>query len=405
MKIRPLPVIVVAAITLIAVWVAMNTEWGPVEIPSPLRGEAARNPFYAAQRLVETLGATSERRQALGDTSTDSTLVLSNWSWDINAARRADLERWVEAGGRLVVDATLISGSDAFERWSGIERVFLEFDELEEFEEGFEEDEDLLQNPEPFERCQELLEIRYEDDGTQTDLGYYQGCDFDRTSWLVTTRRLLWAMSGPDGLQAARVAVGRGEVTVVNAAPFHFRDLFDGDHGELFVAATALQIGDHVVFISEEDYGSLPELVWQHGAPVVTVLLLAIALYLWRGAMRFGPLVAPIESARRSLGEQILGTGRFAVRLGGGAALHAAAARALHEAAVRRVAGYERLSAAERVAAVARLARVDADELAPAMNRTGGMRTPELKHVVALLESARRQLISGSQWSTHGKRI
>jgi len=411
---RALTVLFVLAIALIAVWVAMNTEWGEVTIPSPLRGDAARNPFYAAQRLVETLGATSERRQSLGDTSTASTLVLSSWSWDVDTERRVELERWVEAGGRLVVDSTLISGSDAFETWSGIERVLLDFDdeELEDFE-TFEDsedvdesqEEDLLGDEDLFDPCEDLLEIRYEDDGTETNLGYYEACDFDQTSWLVTARRLRWAMSGFEGLQAARVPVGGGDVTVVNGAPFHFRELFEGDHGELLVAATALASGDHVVFMSEEDYASLPALVWRHGAPVVAVLLLALALALWRGAMRFGPLVPPIDSARRSLGEQILGTGKFVVRLGGGASLHAATARALHEAASRRVAGYERMSLAERVAAIARLAGVDAGKLAAALSRTGGMPAADLRNAVAMLEAARRQLISGSQWSTHAKRI
>ena len=51
----------------------------------------------------------SERRESLGDTSTDAVVVLSTWGWDINDARRAELERWVEAGGRLVVDAALIT--------------------------------------------------------------------------------------------------------------------------------------------------------------------------------------------------------------------------------------------------------------------------------------------------------
>ncbi len=46
----------------------------------------------------------------------------STWGWDINSARRAQLERRVEGGGRLVVDAALITGSDAFEEWSGIAR-------------------------------------------------------------------------------------------------------------------------------------------------------------------------------------------------------------------------------------------------------------------------------------------
>jgi len=94
---RPLHVLVVVVVALVAVWIAMSTEWGEVTLPAPLRGEAARNPFYAAQRLVEALGATSERRQALGDTSGTSTLVLADFSWDISTARRLAFERWVEA--------------------------------------------------------------------------------------------------------------------------------------------------------------------------------------------------------------------------------------------------------------------------------------------------------------------
>jgi hypothetical protein len=69
------------------------------------------------------------------------------------------------------------------------------------------------------------------------------------------------------------------------------------------------------------------------------------------------------------------------------------------------VAHYERMSLAERAAAIARLAGVDAGKLAAALSRTGGMPAADLKHAVASLEAARRQLISGSQWSTHAKRI
>ena len=83
----------------------------------------------------------------------------------------------------------------------------------------------------------------------------------------------------------------------------------------------------------------------------------------------------------------------------------AAALRALHEAASRRIVGYERLPAAERVAAVARLAGVDAAELAAAHGISQDQRSLELRGKLALLESARRQLVSGSQWSKHGKRI
>ena len=51
-----------------------------------------------------------------------------------------------------------------------------------------------------------------------------------------------------------------------------------GKHGEVLVAATGLRAGDHIVFMSEADVASLPELIWRHGAPVVAVLVLWIAL-------------------------------------------------------------------------------------------------------------------------------
>src|SRR5262245_62535481 len=100
-----LSVVLVVFVLLVAGWIVSNTEWGEVEIPTPLRGDAASNPFYAAQKLVETLGATSERRESLGDTPSDAVVVLSTWSWDIDDDRREEFGRWVEDGGRLVVEA------------------------------------------------------------------------------------------------------------------------------------------------------------------------------------------------------------------------------------------------------------------------------------------------------------
>jgi hypothetical protein len=388
-----LSIVVFVVLALVVAWIASNTEWGEVTLPTPLRGDAATNPFYAAQKLVETLGATSERRESLGDTSTAAVVVLSTWGWDINASRRADVERWVEAGGRLVVDAALITGSDAFEQWSGIAR---ERDEPDP-------DEDLFQAPEIEDPCQPFDAIGEGQD--EEPRGSYTACNFDYSSWLETSEPVLWGLNDEGFLMAARVAVEGGSVTVINGVPFVYRELFEGDHGELLVAAADLRVGDHVVFMSEADVASLLELVWRHGAPVVAVLLLFIALGLWRGAVRFGPLTAPAERVRRSLAEQILGTGRFAVRVGGGSALVAAARRALHEAAARRIVGYERLSAAQQAAAVASLAAVDAVQLGAAMESAPNQRSLELRGKLALLESARRQLVSGSQWSKHGKRI
>ena len=81
-------------------------------------------------------------------------------------------------------------------------------------------------------------------------------------------------------------------------------------------------------------------------------------------------------TARRSLAEQIRGTGQFALRHGDGESLHAASLRALTEAAARRVPGYARLSPSDRAAALARLTGFDRDAFTAAAYHAG-LRTRE----------------------------
>ena len=94
-------------------------------------------------------------------------------------------------------------------------------------------------------------------------------CDSDASSFLRSTRAADWVMRGQSGVQAMRVGVGRGSVTVINASPFQEQRLFDGEHGWLFVAATALRRGDEVHFPSEGDHPSLLALIRRRSGPVV----------------------------------------------------------------------------------------------------------------------------------------
>jgi hypothetical protein len=181
---------------------------------------------------------------------------------------------------------------------------------------------------------------------------------------------------------------------VINAAPFHTSTLFDGDHGRIFAAATGLRRGDEVHFLSEEDYPSLLSLTWRYGAPAVAIGLALVGLLLWRGAIRFGPLAPPPSSARRSLADQIRGSGRFALQHGGGRALHAACVRALDAAARRRIGRYGALTPDERSAAAARTAGVDRDSLAAAIHHPRWQAAGELPRTLAYLESTRRELLT-----------
>jgi len=371
----------------IGVWVANNTHWADVTLPAPLKGEALRNPFYAAEHLADRLGAEASWRRDMTLPPPDGVLVLSAWNWGVAVKRRQQVEQWVESGGRLVVDSTLVGGEDAFEDWTGI------------VHDEHEPDSSTPQGQ--FKRCRSLRE-RVSDGHAPTVQPVYDVCDLVFYTHLTTERDAIWTLRDDSGTHAMRVAIGRGSVTVINASPFRYRELFEGDHAPLLVAATQLRRGDTVVFLSEDDYPSLVALVWTRGAPVVLFAGVAIGLWLWRGAVRFGPLAAAPQSARRSLAEQIRGTGKFLVRHGGAESLHGAAVRALDEAAEIRVKGYARATAQERAATLARLTGFDAGALTAAIHHPNMRRSHELRRTIALLEAARRLLITERRRRSHG---
>jgi hypothetical protein len=361
------------AIGLLIVWIARNTYWGEVEVPMPAKGEARTNSLYAAERLVAQLGATAHPRRNLGELPDPRAVIyLSYWNWDLIPSRRKRLEEWVEQGGRLVADRSLIGGDRALEEWSGIVRTELPAES----------------DSETYDAENRCANLTVAGEGRAN----YRVCGVDERSRLTTSRDASWVLSDNHGIQVLRIPIGQGSITVLNARPFDNQQLFRADDGLLFVTATGLERGDQVFFLSEEKTASLLALMWRHGAPVVVLLLGTLALALWRGSPRFGPAAGSTDAARRSLAEQILGTGRFTLRFGAGRALHAAAVRSLRETAERHLSGFRTLGAEERMALLASNTGLDQEALTEAINHTGPRRPRELRRVIALLETARRRI-------------
>jgi hypothetical protein len=369
---------IIALVALVA-YVANNTYWEEIPIPTPPKGEAVTNPFYAAQKFAEDLGATTRRDRTLVVPSPRAVLVLSVWHWDLSQRRQAAIKQWVESGGRLVVDSMLSGNHSDFEKWSGIEW---------DFNEALSDAADEKDDDTPAEECAAIPEV------VPDSLSFYTLCYLDMFSFLKTTKPMQWALRDEAGHQAIRVAVGEGSVTVINNVPFTHRSLFDGDHGALFVAGTQLKRGDEVVFLTEDDHPSLLALMWIYGAPTVVLSLVLLALYLWRGAARFGPTLAPPDLRRRSMAEQIRGSGFFALKFGEGVALHEAAVRALSEAARRRIPAYSRLPRPQRVTALGKATGMDGESIVSAIDGASKRRAKELPNTLATLECARRQLLN-----------
>lgn len=383
------------AVGLVA-WLGSQMSFKEIKVPVPLQGEAARNPFYAAIRLSEELGAEATWERVFTQPPDEAVIFLSSWNWTLSKTRRERLEHWVEAGGRLIVDGSMVGGFEEFERWSGIGEAD---EEIADEEDGGVEEEEVVDGDGDFlaqfreQMCTRLVE--------DVSGRAFSVCGIEHSRSLTSARKLLWALRDDRKIHALRTSVGRGSVTVINAVPFRFRGFLEGDHPTLFVRMVQLRRGDSIVFLSEGDHDSLLRLLWRFGAPALLLLAGFVTLSLWRAGARFGPPIPATTIARRSLAEQIRGTGQFALRFGGGRALHAAALRALRDAAVQRFPNYDQMASETRVAAIAKACGTSADELGPAMNFSGARNSHELYDAIAVLESARRRLLSTRP--KHGK--
>jgi hypothetical protein len=292
-------------------------------------------------------------------------LVLSQWQWSLLPTRRQALEQFVERGGRLVVDDTVLVDG-AFKNWSGISHR--------------ETDDDL-------DGTRMRLECRPLEADAADGPEEYSFCAINDGSSLTTRQQALLTMADLDGLQVVRVPIGRGTVTAINAQIYTSRLLLDGDHAAVFARMAGLREGDTVHFMTETDYPSLVTLIWRYGAPVVVFGLALIGVWLWRSSAPFGPAIPVPPPARRALAEQILSTGDFASRHGG-LALKAAAMRALEEAVARRRPGIASRTPEGRRAAVEEMTRLDTEIFAESVYHTRAA----LANAIRRIEQARRSL-------------
>lgn len=403
-------------------WLAFNTEWVDVDAPPELRGPAKTDPLYTFKRFSATLGVSLRTPDNLDQLPPPgATLVLSSWFWDLFPERITALQRWVEAGGHLVLPSYEYYGPEL--AWTTIKsipppalkaprpaRAASAGNDDDDDDEGDSEEADASPAPRPSRPrrigppaalprarpavCPKLAEPSPVPPAFGEPRSYMtcQGS----ASILQSRHTARWAVDNARGHVMLRVALGKGTVTAANTRlPIYGTTLLDNDEALLLTAALRLSRGQQLWLIVNETRPPLLATLWRGGAPAILLGALALAFALWRAATPFGPRLPATPTVRRSVAEQIRGTAAF-IGHHGGRALHRAQLRALDSCARSRVHGYDALIVGERAAALAPLVGVDAHALARAMN-------PELhKHMpsaLALLESARRRLLSNPNTS------
>lgn len=384
---------VVAALAVAAgVWWSRSIEWIDVDVPMPAKKEAARDRLYAAKALVRRLGGRVNAPQSLAELPpAGATLVLSSLHWNMFPGRENALKSWVDDGGRLVIVQTAWSEGNQLPGWLPIRSRSAPQRRNEPASAPPTATAGLWPLP-PNGAC----DLVSEPDDVAGAFGLprsFRVCGFaDRR--LSSASAALWRLDRPDGTVMLRVPFGKGSVTW-NAIDGSFanQNVARDDSALAFAAALELHPGDAVWFVADEARTPLLSLLWSDGRPALLLAIAAVALALWRGAARFGPIVEEPALARRSIGEQVRRTAAYIAR-GGGGALRRAAARALDETARRTLAGYAALTGArERSEAIARYSALPAATLEAAMNPDGPGDRRLLALTIARLEQARRALL------------
>lgn len=415
---RMIWLLAVLALVAGAWWLSANTEWVDEQSSRGATGEARRNPAYAFEQLLRRLGMRVEHLEALPALPpTGARLVLLSHDWQLFPGRAAQLRHWVAQGGHLVLTQPGDWDGTGLKDWVPVTEVHV-----------------FGAKPEPQLPAAVASALRRAQFGRADhqstpalwgDTARITTCQFgDRAARLRAApgHAAAWSLTRVDGtrasapvveqqnralqaagapaaraaapaVQALRLPIGQGSVTVLNSGSnlFFNVDALACENPLLLAAAVQAEPGAVAwVYLREKREALLPW-IWHEGWIAVVAGALALAAALWRGAVRFGPRLAEPPRLRRSIAEQVRGLAAYLQR-GGADALLAAQQRALDEAATRMLRGYARLPLAERAQAVAAATGLARAELATAMAMKFCTRA-QLPHHLQLLEAARRRLL------------
>jgi hypothetical protein len=398
--------LVPAAIAALGTLIALNTEWVDIEVPRPVTGPAATDELYVLQRLLEGIGAQAVRRGDLAELPPiTNPMVLQAWIWGVFPERDRALQDWVQGGGQLIITGWLARGRNGKElAWLPVEAgkppapkaaVVPAPDPQagNPIVPGLRVGEPACIKVSEPEGVAPAYEADLNGNGSPRSLELCGTLGFDT---LATRHEVKWALQGESGIEALRVAVGAGSVTVLPRANIlENRLLLRGDNPQIAVAALQAGPGARVWIIADNHPTGLLAWSWDHGAAAVLAGLAALLLWLWRASDRFGPRALAPGLARRSMVEQIRGTAAFLWQRSPGA-LHAAQLRALEDVARRQLRGYAQLDRADRAQALATASGVAALTITQAMNFGAAPNPRGLPRALMVLETVRRALLENA---------
>lgn len=318
------------ALTLVASGCGETQE---IEMDVGLRGEAAANPFLAAERLLTELGREVRPTTSFDvPTAADALVLVGAERVATPSPEVAALEEWIANGGHLV---TTVFGADrpGFPDWRDVapHPLLAPLGVRPASEPGARAD-SLADERDDWDVRGVVAEGEGRFDGAIVRSAHGGGhLEFDADAQVEPEGRLVVA----DDSLAATYPVGRGRVTVLANGSFASNHhIGEASNAPFLWSLVDASRAGRVVLV-RGDRSTLLSLLWRRASAFVMAGSALVLVWLWHLTRRFGPLIAPPGRRRLAFADHVEASGRFLERHAG--------ARALVEPLRRRV-----LRAAER---------------------------------------------------------
>jgi len=297
------------------VWLRANFDRETNKVMVGFRGEAQRNPWLAAERLLARMNLpASDLREydGLRKLQPDSVLVLPQGRQTLSESLRAGIVDWVQSGGFLVIEAEHPSIRDSLIDEFGVKRVEdADNSKANEHRQGASgisrNNGELDVNANHIDRDSLDLTVVKLPGSVLTSLVWMEA-DFS----LVSERA--WFRAGTDySANILMLREGDGNVVVVNDLDFATTgEIAELDHAQFVVElARFAQRSGPVIFFINPGQPSLMKWLRTHAWAPISAAALAVLLWLWKSIPRFGPVAPDPERARRRLLDHLRASGRF----------------------------------------------------------------------------------------------
>lgn len=357
----------------IGYWFYSNFEKESKEVDIGFLGEARYNPVLAAQRYIQSFGVTARSEEGLTVLPpSKATLLIPSARYEMGGGEAERLRRWVEAGGHLV-----LVPSAAFD---------------EEYERA-----DRFLDPLGI----EVKPIEDPETGGIVDVDWPGSTDFItikidayvRLDASKSKAKILLTLADEDGAYLIRLALGKGEVTVLSDANFLTNyNLNKDDHAAYLWRVLQLDEQRPVWLVFSDGMPPLQRWLMQHAWSALISGGVLFLLWLWAASRRFGPLRANAPLARRRLLDHIAASGRFLWRAGQGEPLLKGVRRTLYRALELRHPAWAGLTSQDLYQRLAELSGLSYEEVQGALLYTHLGSEHEFTQAIQTLERIRKSL-------------